>query len=214
MEESRAQEIAAMGGKARAARMTAEERRESARMAAESRHGKSIPRATHAGELIIAGQTIACAVLETRKRVLTQETFLTAIGRAAKAKAGTGSTLMVDGLPPFLSADNLNPFISDELRQSTTPIIFRTIRGNRAFGYEAMLLPMVCEVYLQARDDGKLLHTQLKIAAACALHVAYFNFCWRLRENGKSGKLRPTPCQMAGVTREQWTVGDLFSAVT
>jgi hypothetical protein len=31
----------------------------------------------------------------------------------------------VDGMPPFLAADNLKRFISDELRQSTTPIFFR-----------------------------------------------------------------------------------------
>ncbi|MSR60666.1 MAG: hypothetical protein EXS05_24005 [Planctomycetaceae bacterium] len=52
------------------------------------------------------------------------------------------------------------------------------------------------------------------LAAATALHVAYFNFCWRMRENGKSGKYRPTPCQMAGVTPEEWTVEDLYQAVS
>ncbi len=60
---------------------------------------------------------------------------------------------MVDGLPPFLAADNLNPFITNELRGATNPIIFRSLTGQRAFGYKAMLLPMVCEVYLQARRE-------------------------------------------------------------
>lgn len=106
-------------------------------------------------------------MLQNGKRVLTQETFLTAIGRAAKAKAGTGSFKLVDGLPPFLVADNLNTFISDELRQSTTPIVYRTGKGGRAFGYDAMLLPMVCEVYVNARDENKLLKSQEHIAAAC-----------------------------------------------
>ena len=36
------------------------------------------------------------------------------------AKAGTGSAL-VDELPPFLAAKNLEPFASEELNQSTTP---------------------------------------------------------------------------------------------
>jgi hypothetical protein len=92
-------------------------------------------------------------VLETGKRLLTQETFLTSIGRAGKAKAGTGSFATVDGMPPFLAADNLKRFISDELRQSTTPIFFRNEKGIRAAGYEAKLLPMVCEVYLKFRDE-------------------------------------------------------------
>lgn len=166
-------EIAAQGGKARAASMSSEERSEAARLAAESRWG-SIPKATHMGELEIAGRTISCAVLETHKRVLTQESFLTSIGRAAKAKAGTGSSLMVDGLPPFLNAASLKPFISDELRQSTTPIIFRSLTGGRGYGYEATLLPMVCEVYLQARDADKLLPSQYHIADVCDLLMRGF----------------------------------------
>src|SRR5262249_49041956 len=47
---------------------------------------------------------------------------------------------------------NLQRFISDELRAAATPIVFRTLRGNRAYGYDARLLPLVCEVYLLARD--------------------------------------------------------------
>lgn len=157
----------AKGGNMRAARLSPEERREIASKAAEARWGITLPQATHSGELVINGRRIACAVLQNGKRVLTQETFLTAIGRAAKAKAGTGSLKLVDGLPPFLVAENLKPFVSDELKQSTTPIIFRTVKGGRAFGYDAMLLPMVCEVYVNARDENKLLKGQEHIAQAC-----------------------------------------------
>ncbi len=75
-------------------------------------------------------------------RVLTQEGFLTAIGRSAKAKGGTGSQglafELVDGMPPFLVADNLKPFIDNKLRESTTPIVFRMPTGQRAFGYDIM----------------------------------------------------------------------------
>jgi hypothetical protein len=155
------------GGLNRAASLSPEVRRDIAAKAAEARWGVALPQATHAGELVINGRRIACAVLQNGKRVLTQETFLTAIGRAAKAKAGTGSLKLVEGLPPFLVAENLKPFISDELKQSTTPIVFRTVKGGRAFGYDAMLLPMVCEVYVNARDDAKLLKGQEHIAAAC-----------------------------------------------
>ena len=31
------------------------------------------------------------------------------------------------------------------------------------------------------------------LEAAVAMFVSYYNFCWRMRENGKSGKLRATP---------------------
>src|SRR4051794_17427565 len=84
------EEAGAKGGKARAAKMTAQERAEAARRAAEERWHGAMPAATHAGVLHLAGQQIVCAVLEDGRRVLNQETFLTAIGRSAKAKAGTG----------------------------------------------------------------------------------------------------------------------------
>ena len=146
-------ERAAKGGNARAANLSTERRREIAKQAAESRWGQGVLRATHAGDFKIGDKTISAAVLENGKRVLTQESFLSSIGRARKAKAGTGSTALVDGLPPFLQAEYLKPFISEELSESTTPILFKNKTGGRAFGYSAELLPMVCEVYLKLRDS-------------------------------------------------------------
>ena len=157
------------GGKSRTQNMSQPERRDLARKAALARWGDKIPRVTHQGPLRIGDKVIASAVLETRKRVLTQESFLGAIGRARKAKGGKGSTLMVDGLPPFLAAENLKPFISDDLWGATTPIVFRIETGQKAFGYDAMLLPMVCDVYLKARREGKLLKSQAKIAEVCEI---------------------------------------------
>jgi hypothetical protein len=91
--------------------------------------------------------------------------------RAPKAKGGTGvfgsGEKGVDDLPPFLAADNLKPFISDRLRESTTPILFRTKSGVAAMGFDARLLPMVCDVYLQAGLARKLTRPQMKIADAC-----------------------------------------------
>jgi hypothetical protein len=164
---------AAKGGKARAASLTPEARSEIARQAAAGRWGQDLPRALNDGQLVIAGRLINCAVLETGKRVLTQETFLTAIGRSARPKAGTG-IMLLDGLPPFLAADNLKEFISDEIRQSTTPIVFWALNGRRSYGYDALLLPMVCEVYLKARDERKLAKTQEHIARVCDLLMRGF----------------------------------------
>ena len=161
------------GGLARAKSLSPEERKNIARLAASSRWSKELPRATHAGEIKIGDKNLACAVLENGKRLLTQETFLTSIGRAGKAKGGTGS-FTVDGLPPFLSAEYLKPFISEELMQSTTPIFFRSVSGTRAAGYDALLLPMVCEAYLKFRDwsfgSGKTVTIRVqRIIAACDL---------------------------------------------
>lgn len=167
------QNIASKGGKARAESLEPEERREIARRAAAVRWTKDLPRAPFTGAIRIADKVIHCAVLETGKRLLTQESFLTSIGRAAKAKGRTGS-FVVDGLPPFIAAENLKPFISEELMQSTTPIFCRNEKGIRLAGYDAMLLPMVCEVYLKLRDYYKSKgqeppKTQRHIVEACDL---------------------------------------------
>ena len=75
-----------------------------------------------------------------------------ALGRSRSPKAGTGVLSTVDGLPFFLQAEQLKQFITNELSESTTPIFYRTKNGKRAVGYDARLLPMVCEVYLKFRD--------------------------------------------------------------
>jgi hypothetical protein len=146
--------LARLGGQARDKALTSERKKEIARQGGRAKWSDAFPRALVEGEIEFAGRLISCAVLETKLRVLTQETFLTTLGRAGKAKGGHGSQRLIrsGGLPPFLAAENLHPFISDELRQAATPVVFRTVRGNRAFGYDARLLPMVCEVYLKARD--------------------------------------------------------------
>lgn len=147
-------EIASAGGAARAKSLPGERMSDIARSGGLARWDQTLPSALCEGEIDFAGKHISCAVIETKVRVLTQETFLTSLGRASKAKGGQGSEQMLKtgGLPPFLAAQNLLPFISDELRQAATPIVYRTTRGKRAFGYDARLLPLVCEVYLKARD--------------------------------------------------------------
>ena len=164
----------AKGGVARAAKMTPEERSLVAKKAAAARWGipSDIPRAVAEGVLVIGELRIQCAVLDDANstRVLTQEGFLTAIGRAGKAKGGEGAT--VDGLPAFMRANNLKPFINKDLVESTTPIEFVPLRGpgyqGRAFGYRASLLPGVCWVYQDAAVAQALVPSQIHIGQACS----------------------------------------------
>jgi hypothetical protein len=121
-------------------------------MAAESRWGSDLPRASHDGPLQIGDAVLVAAVLPNGKRLLSQGTVLQAIGRSRTPKAGTGGFTTVDDLPFFLQAEVLKPFISEEVMMSTTPILFRLKNGARTVGYDAMLLPMICEVYLKLRD--------------------------------------------------------------
>jgi hypothetical protein len=159
------------GGKARAEKLTGEERREIAQRAAQmrwEREGKTLPpQATHDGVLKIGNLSIPCAVLADGTRVLTQQGFLVAIGRSGKPARGRGS--QVEKIAPFLALDNLKSFVDEDLADSTKPILFRVPTGSRAYGYRAELLPRVCEVYLKARDADALLRSQLNMAKACEI---------------------------------------------
>lgn len=160
----------AKGGVARQASMTAEERSAAASKAAKAKADMAkLPVATHAGDVQIGNATLKSYVLPGEIRVITQEGFLTALGRAGKAKGGHGASGVeteVDRLPSFLSANNLKPFISNDLIESTTPIVFKTPDGAKAYGYKAQLLPKVCNVYLSARDADGILKNQEHIVRA------------------------------------------------
>lgn len=168
-----AKEFGAQGGKARAAKLSKEQRSEIARVAAETRWGPlraGLPRATHEAPLRIHGIEIPCAVLEDGTRVLSRTGLLRTIGRKGKAKGGRKYDLELESqLPVFLTADNLKPFISDELRQNSKPIPFRASKGGAALGYRADLLPQICNVFLDAKEEGVLRPNQLHIAETCKI---------------------------------------------
>lgn len=118
--------------------------------------------------------------MEDGTRLLTQRDFLLAIGRSAKpaGKNSTAKSLQAEEPPPFLVAENLRPFVPDEVWAMSLPINFRTTKGGRARGYDAKLLPKICDIYLNARDthqiaeqDGKRILTddQKRVADACYL---------------------------------------------
>jgi hypothetical protein len=142
----------ARGGYARAEKLTQEERKAIARKAAHSRWDGDLPLATHEGEFPIGESIISCANLLDGKRIITQATFLRALGRSRSPKAGTGVLSTVDELPFFLQAEVIKPFINQELQESTKAIFYRKQNGGRGVGYNATLLPKVAEVYLKFRD--------------------------------------------------------------
>jgi hypothetical protein len=160
------------GGNARAKKLSKTQRTEIARTAADARW--NVLRATHAGELDLAGHKISCAVLEDGRRVLNQQTFLAAIGRRGNPKdmKATGDGGDFFKTPAFLAADNLKPFIGETLAGSCSPVIYRLPVGGRGYGYEARLLPLVCEVYLAARRANVLTHNQSHVAEACEVLVS------------------------------------------
>ena len=174
--------IQSQGGAARAAKLTPEQRKDIAARGASARWSKDLPKAIYQGKLSIGEVEIECAVLDNGVRVISQSSFLRAIGRSPTPSAGSGSAqfykaLEADGdagtldeLPPFLPSKNLKPFISRELLRSTNPIAYKSLSGGvggtTSFGYNAEILPMVCHVYEDAERANGLLKSQRHIADA------------------------------------------------
>ena len=128
----------------------------------------AITKATHEGVITIGNQSIKCFVLEDGTRLITQDSFIRAIGRVSRKPAKTDCV----ELPPFLSSEALKPFIDNDLLTVSNSIPFRTSTNVSAIGYRATLLPRVCRVYLHARAAGKLRKHQAHIAAACEILLA------------------------------------------
>ena len=154
----------AAGGIARALSLTPQERSAIARKGAYKKAG--VPSATHAGEVRFGDVALPCYVLEDGRRVLTTRGMMAALGRAWRGRKYSGTQL-----PVFLEAKNLFPLIINDLDPVLKQVDFVTDKGAKAEGFEAALLPMVCEIYLEARQGGLLIAQQQAVAQRCEMLV-------------------------------------------
>jgi hypothetical protein len=134
---------------------------------------EKILKATHEGPLKIGDIIIKCAVLEDGTRVLTQRSVYKAMGRSGST-GGLRPQRGAQDLPRILAATSLTPYISNELRCAVPPILFKQKRGGNAYGYRAIILPEICNVYLEAREAKVLNSLQLNIAKRCEILVRGF----------------------------------------
>lgn len=114
---------------------------------------------THKGELVLGTTSISCAVLNNGKRIITQTALFDAFERPRKGEK------RLDGLPSIVGAKNLLPYVSDELKEKAQPVHYYQQNGKVTSGYDAELIPMVCELYLLANEEGGLLESQNKMIA-------------------------------------------------
>ena len=120
---------------------------------------KTLPKATHDGDLKIGDFDIKAYNLDNGERVLSRIEFLKALGRTGKAKGGRRYDDEFK-TPVFLSANNLQPYISEDLLENSTPLHFIDLNGNESIGYKAQLLPAVCYVFMDAAEKNKILKSQ------------------------------------------------------
>lgn len=166
-----------LGGKARAAKLSKEERSAIAQAAADARWSKTpakhIARADYGSPdrpLRIGNLEIPCYVLDDGRRVVTQSGMILAL----EMSPGTATKGGGDRIANFAGTKAISPFISDNLREMITkPIRFRA-HGTMAYGYEATILPELCDAILAARQEKKLNYQQEHIAKQAEILVRAF----------------------------------------
>lgn len=165
-----AKRFGAQGGKARAAKMSPEQRKDSAARAAMARWGKELPVAEFPGVLEIGDLKLPCAVLSDGTRVLTEMEFMKAM---QMYRSGALSVRRERGgarEPLYLAFKNLKPFVDKHLNDvHTQSLPFRTMGGNIAHGIRAEIIVHICNVWLDARDAGVLGPRQLLVAKKAKL---------------------------------------------
>ncbi|HET7108281.1 MAG TPA: P63C domain-containing protein [Candidatus Acidoferrum sp.] len=157
-------------GRARMASLSPEEKREFSRRGASSRWEPVAPnQVIHEpeawGELPIGGHSVPCAVLMIEGeviRVVSDRGLIKSFGgkRGGSHWLRTKQDASIANLPAIISAPNLREFISGELREGLNkryPYKVPGRNGMVAHGIRGDLYPMICDVFLKARDNGKLL---------------------------------------------------------
>ena len=129
-------------------------------MSNENNQTPEVFEATHRGYLeIVAGNKIPCAVLKNGKRIISQTGLFQAFDRPRKGEKRQ------ECLPSIIGAKNLLPYVNDELRESCKAIHYFHTNGRIAVGYDAILIPLICNLYLEAEqaDPRILVQSQQKI---------------------------------------------------
>lgn len=168
------------GGRARARKLSPEERSAIAQAAADARWAKSgemarTPRlradfGSPDRPLKIGDVEIPCYVLNDGRSVITQNGMLTALTMSQGSATKGGP----DRLANFAGTKAIKPFISESLGDMINdPIRFR-LGGQTAYGYEATVLPELCDSVLSAREAGSLNPQQKHIAQQCEILVRAF----------------------------------------
>jgi hypothetical protein len=159
----------ALGGVMRDRKLTPKRKREIAQEGADARWDDSIEIAKRSGTLEIGDISIPCAVLEDGTRVLSERALTKAFGAKRGGSHWRRLKENPDGayLPIFLSAENIKSNITSDLATSLgRRRIYRATRGGGAAnGIEATLLPKICDVLLNMRDNLKLKGRQIPIGA-------------------------------------------------
>ena len=146
----------ALGGKARMASLTPEQRKENARAAAQAKAIlRKLPKATHSGQLATSLIDLPCFVLDDGRRVISGRGLTAAIGMKGRgsgvSRVAEHKLIKAYGDSALIAAiDNPIKFLGKSPKGENEP----------SDGYEAHVLQEVCEAILTARDNNLLVTEQ------------------------------------------------------
>ena len=158
----------AIGGKARAEALSPEKRSAIAKKGAKARWAKTatlqkpkLLKALYEGPLPIGDVILDVAVLDDtdNTRVINMTSVFKAFGRIPR------SNNRLINIPAFIDAQNLQPFIDQELMSLIKPIEYSNGKTVKT-GYNALILPAISDVYLRARREGALAPKQIEARLA------------------------------------------------
>jgi len=172
----------AIGGKARAEALSAEERSAIAKKGAiarwateknpiERRKEEKPITALYSGPLPIGDVELDVAVLDDKEntRVINMTSVFRAFGRVPR------SNNRLINIPAFIDAQNLQAYIDQEVMSLIKPIDY--LDGNTVkTGYNALILPVICDIYLRARREGVLAPKQIKAQLAEKAEILQSSF--------------------------------------
>lgn len=162
------------GGRARADKLSPEERSEIARNAAKARirqrdidaeGSAALIKATHQGQMTVGALDLDCYVLEDGRRVFHKRGMARALGM----KSGGGNVFL-----RALQRKGLGSEVGQKLiKKIESPINFKPLTQDLAHGYEADVLVDVCKAVIRAHEAGKLTSSQdgLRIQAEILLNA-------------------------------------------
>lgn len=156
--------------KARSAALSPEKRSEIAKRAAQKRW--SMPQAEYLGTLAVGPLELPCAVLSDGTRVLTETDFMNGMGMYRSGALSVRRVTDEAGAqtPLYLAFKNLQPYVEKHLGEVHSLVLkYKTDRGSTAHGIRAELIPKICDVWMDAEEDGVLGERQKRVAQKAKL---------------------------------------------
>jgi len=157
-----------LGGKARAEKLSSEQRREIAKKAAQKRWAKvknknRIPEAQSDGILKIGDVSLDVYRLDNEKRVISKKAMALALGLKSEGGNAFMRTMSRKGVRSVFTP-NLEKIVEN-------PIYFKPLNGDSADGYDVEDLIEICDALIEARNQNKLHPSQQFLARQAEIIV-------------------------------------------